>query len=175
MMLPSLSVSGSVTLRKISFRLRVMKALTVQFEKINPTNGYEHDMRGKVFRGRIRYGDEDDPIPMISILEAPIPQEVNNGSDASTGDWELLIQGFVEDDKENPTDPAHDLMAEAKKILTETKVEYRGTNILGMQNRVFEMNIGQGAVRPPDDASDKAFFWLTLRLKLAEKLDDPYE
>lgn len=158
------------------FRLRVLKALSTSIEGVNPTNGYQHDLRNAVFRGRIIFGPRD-PLPMISILEAPIPLEVvrTRGENIkSTGPWELLIQGFVKDDHQNPTDPAHHLMAEVKSILVKEKRRDRGHNIFGLGARVAEMYIGQGSVRPPDEASDKAFFWLTLTLVIGEDLEDPY-
>lgn len=158
------------------FRLKVLKNLTDLLEGITPANGYEHDLAAAVFRGRLKYGPKD-PIPMISILEAPIPQEPNvaRGENVgSTGPWEILIQGFVDDDHNNPTDPAHILMAEVKKRLAENKREDRGHNMLGMGGRVTDMHIGQGSVRPPDEVNDRAFFWLTLTLRVAEELDKPY-
>ena len=159
------------------FRLRVLKALSAAIENVNPDNGFQHDLRNAVFRGRILY-DKDDPLPMISILEAPIPKDpiVTRGENvASAGQWELLIQGFCKDDRLNPTDPAHHLMAEVKAILVREKQRDRGNNSLGMGGRVAEMYIGQGSVRPPDEANDKAFFWLTLTLIIGEYLDDPYK
>lgn len=176
MTLPALSLHGNLVITKIPFRLRVLRALGKLIEEVNPTNGYSYDLRGVVFRGRIRYGD-DDPIPMISILEAPIPLDVPQPkADAkkAIGRWELLIQGFVDDDKRNPTDPGHHLMAEVKSIIVKNKLALNGTNMLNLGGRVFEMYIGQGAVRPPDEASDKAFFWLTLTVNIGEDLEDPY-
>ncbi|MBK3745541.1 hypothetical protein G3A39_41000 [Paraburkholderia aspalathi] len=158
------------------FRLRVLHGLTKVLEGVNPDNGFQFDMRNSVFRGRVKYGPKD-PIPMISILEAPIPLDVlrSKGENPnSTGEWELLIQGFVKDDFVNPSDPAHHLMAEVKAALAAEKRRDNIYNMLGMEGRVVEMYIGQGTVRPPDDATDKAFFWLTLTLKLVEFLTEPY-
>ena len=160
----------------IPFRLRVLKGLTAVMERVNPDNGFHHDLRGKVFRGRIRY-DQNDPIPMVSILEAAIPQETNGsggGSTGSTGEWELLIQGFAEDDRLNPTDPAHHLMAEVKAVFAQDKQKDNGHNIAGMGGRVMAMSIGQGTVRPAEDPTTEAFFWLTLTLRVGELLDQPY-
>lgn len=173
----SFSMAGSATVLRMPFRLRVLKALSACLETVNPPNGYQFDMRGRVFRGRIRYGD-NDPIPMISILEAPIPLDVvqsRGANSSSTGVWELLVQGFVPDDSVNPTDPAHHLMAEVKSVLAKEKIRDRGHNMLGLSGRVVEMEIGQGSVRPPDEATDKAFFWLTLSLRIGEDLLDPYK
>lgn len=163
------------------FRLKVLKKLTEVLRSVRPSNTdfapmtYQFDLSGAVFRGRMRYG-ETDPLPMVSILEPPIPLDVIRSSGANTkssGDWELLIQGFVKDDKENPTDPAHRLMAEVKhRLVMEKRVASR-EGILG-SHRIMEMHIGQGVVRPPDEVSGRAFFWLMLTLKLSEALDDPY-
>lgn len=163
-------------------RLQIVKALSASMMQITPANGYRLDLgpnakfpRGKVFRGRLRYGPKD-PLPMLSILEAPIPKDpvVTRGENVrSAGDWELLLQGFTDDDLENPSDPAHDFMAQVKHRLVQEKRASRGHSILGFP-QIAEMFIGQGAVRPPEDTSEKAFFWLTLTLKLAEDLDKPY-
>lgn len=159
------------------FRLRVTKAISATLEAVNPDNGFEYDLRGVVTRGRTRIG-ENEPVPMVTILEAPIPLEWkfrNGDNDHGSGNWELLVQGFVPDDKINPTDPAHRLMAEVKHVLIGEKRRDRGRNAFGLGGKVMEVFVGQGAVRPPEFASDKAFFWLTLTLKLAENLDNPYE
>lgn len=155
-------------------RLRILDALTAALEAV--PNGSGGDMTGAVFRGRLVFGD-DEPLPMISVLEPPIPIEVlmsKGPNPNSTGRWELLIQGFVRDDPANPTDPAHILMAETKAVLVKEKRRDRGGNILGMNRNVVEMHIGQGTARPADDVSDRAFFWLLLTLQIVENLEDPY-
>src|SRR5690625_6257813 len=94
------------------FRLRVTKAASAALEEINPDNGYMHDLRGRVFRGRDVFGDSD-PIPMVSILEAIEEKERLQAPSAGTeaaGPWELLIQGFLDDDLIHPTDPAYFLI-----------------------------------------------------------------
>lgn len=158
------------------FRLRVLKALTTCLEGITPANGYTHDLSGKVFRGRDIFG-EDDPLPLVCILEAieekpqvPTPQAGVH----STGPWELQIQGFVQDDYYNPTDPAHHLMAEVKKRLVEERTRDRGNDILGMGGKVKDISISHGVVRPADEVSAKAYFWLRISLGLVENLLDPY-
>lgn len=164
-------------------RLRVLKALTAALEEINPENYYEFDLRDSVFRGRLIFGD-DDPLPMISILEPPIaPDQLpqpQTGTE-SNGEWELLIQGFAKDDKKNPTDPAHRLMAEVKMQLALVKQEPEtsrfktgeASNILGFKE-VTRLDIGAGVVRPPDEISAKAYFWLNITLAIAEDLLSPY-
>lgn len=168
-------------------RLEIQKRLADVLREITPGNGYVSDFSGaegtddnKVFRGRAIYGDSD-PIPMLSILESPIPLDqppppVDSGLNA--GQWELMIQGFVEDDKANPTDPAHVAMADVKKRLAieSQKVSARRDEDgpFGLLRQVTKIAIGTGVVRPPDEISAKAYFWLLIVLDIAEDVTDPY-
>lgn len=168
-------------------RLRVQKALTACLEAVTPTNGYTFDLSASVFRGRTLFG-ETDPLPMVSILEAPeAPDQLPSGSDntKALGDWDLLLQGFVEDDLANPTDPAHKLAAEVRRALVGERrkrdlILVDSGNTLGIRgpngvSRVADMKIGAPVVRPPDgEISAKAFFWMRLTLTLAEDLENPY-
>lgn len=161
------------------YRLRVMKAMTAALEEITIANGYKHDLNGKVFRGRTLFGDSD-PIPMLSILEAieqeqPRIADMPAASTMANQPWELLIQGFVEDDPFNPTDPAHVLMADVKKRLVQERVRDRQRNILGMGGTLTDLKISPGVVRPADDISGKAYFWLRVSIMMVENLGDPYQ
>ncbi len=170
------------------FRLRVMKAISASLAEISVAGGYNFDLAGKVFRGRLIYGD-NDPIPLISIIEPPLPNEKRNSPYASTADdgmWEIIIQGFVKDDRDNPTDPAHLAMADVKKKLAQElkrprQMPVRGYDPFGLdptngaKNRIEQFKIGAGVVRPPEEAvSTKAYFWLTLSLKIVEDNLDPF-
>jgi hypothetical protein len=157
------------------YRLRVLKALTVALEEIVPTN-HTQNLCGRVFRGRDMFG-EDDPVPMLSILEAVDEKALLQPPTSATvyqGPWELLIQGFVDDDRVHPSDPAEFLMADVKARLIKERIRARDDNILGMGGTVTGLEISQGVVRPPDDISGKAYFWLRLTLKIVENLADPY-
>lgn len=163
-------------------RLRVLKSLTALLETITVANGYKNDLAGKVFRGRTLFGD-DDPIPMVSILEVPIAPDtffVQVDSGVNYGSWDLVIQGWAKDDKVNPTDPAQILQADVTSCLAKHKEQF-GTDrrgdckLLGMGDIVTDMRIGIGVVRPPDEhVSAYAYFWLPLRLTVAEDMDMPY-
>ena len=175
-------------------RLRVHKALTAILERIDrrpfgiefqapvldhegTVLGDDNFFKGRVKRGRIIFG-EGDPLPMLSILEVPIPldqEPAGTESPYSRGTWELLIQGFATDDPDNPTDPAHILMAAAKKELALARRANRDYKLLGLGDHVTDMRVGAGVVRPPDDISAKAYFWLNVSLDLVEDLSDPFE
>ena len=174
-------------------RLELQHRLTELLEGMDTSDGYvidlgsqgepahDGDMTDRVFRGRAVYGTSD-PLPMLSILEVPIPLEQNalEANPALTeGDWELMIQGFVRDDKDNPTDPAHILMADVKQCLALECERGRDRfadppGILGLQAAIESIAIAPGVVRPPDEVSAKAYFWLTITVKLNEDLTKPY-
>lgn len=152
-----------------------MKGLTAMLEEITPGNGYQHDLRGRVFRGRILFG-ASDPLPLVALLEPPLPidQIIARGDPAlSTGDWEIMVQGFVDDDPTHPLDPAYRLVADVRKRLALAAREGAETYDYGLP-AVTGMSVGPGVVRPSDDISARAYFWLSLRLKIAEDMTDPY-
>lgn len=162
------------------FRLRVLKALTAALQQITPANGYRHDLSSSVFRGRDLFGD-DDPVPMVCILEAPDDPD-NQQEPRGSGDqkclWPLLVQGFVDDDNDNPTDPAHHLLADVKQRLgIERRKEnaYREGGIFGMKGLVDQLDFSGGIVRPADAISGKAYFWLRVDLTILEDVTLPYE
>lgn len=163
-------------------RLRVLMKLTAALAEINPADGYHNDLRptedtpARVFRGRVIFGDTD-PLPMVSILEVPIPPEqLPSAPDNSArkGGWDLMVQGFVDDNPEHPTDPAQYLLADVVRRLAVEKRKNRDFKLFDMGNTVTDMAIGVGVVRPPDELSAKAYFWLPLTLTIAEDLLDPY-
>lgn len=176
-------MSEPVTYTK-PFRLRVQETLTERLKVIKVANGYKTDLNDAVYRGRVEFG-ENDPLPLVSILETPVPLDLippPTGSGAAFGEWELLIQGFVQDDPHNPTDSAHLLMADVKQVLAAERATadgpYEQRNILGTKYHqggcVEDILIGSGSVRPSDDISAVAYFWLKITLKIIEDNTDPY-
>jgi len=177
------------------FRLRVKKALTAAIKTVTPANGYVADLadftktsgkaQRRVFRGRLQFGD-NDPIPMVSILEHPRALDALLAPDHDSqrvGEWDLLIQGFADDDFEDPTDNADMLVADVIKCLAKEGKRKGGSNgrepnILGLGSTmpcVTKLAIGSPVVRPADGVnSDKAFFWFTLTLTLAEDVEQPF-
>lgn len=174
------------------FRLRVQKAIAAAIGEIAIADGYALDLADKVFRGRLIFG-VNDPVPMISIIEPPLPNEMRPSPLASTvedGWWDIIVQGFVKDDRDNPTDPAHVAMADVKRRLAQELKrkgegsEARQPNPFGVnydatgarrKNIIEQFKIGAGVVRPPEEAvSSKAYFWLTLKLKIVEDNLDPF-
>ncbi len=170
------------------FRLRVLKALTERLQQITPANGYVSDLSNfvaadgltsaRVFRGRDSFGDSDE-LPFVSILEDFRPDEQSTGGQDATkgkGQWRLLIQGFVSDDRNNPTDPAYTLAADVVKALA--AISRDRYDILGLGETmpcIHKLTFKQPVVRPADgEVSSTAFFFITLNLELVENLENPF-
>jgi len=171
-----------------SFRLRVMKAISAQIKTVTPAAGFINDLSDyvdeagrtaeRVFRGRDIFSG-NEILPFVSILEDFRSQDTlqaSSGHTAAAGKWKILIQGFVKDDLDHPTDPAYELCAEVIVALVRAKKDR--SNLLGLGNRmpcVTALEIGQPVVRPADgQISDAAFFYLPVTLTVVEDLENPF-
>lgn len=175
------------------FRLEIMFRLVALLKTITPTNGYVLDLsdvagpepKPRVYRGRAMFG-MDDPVPMISLIEPPVPHDqadVSEDSPYSTGEWPIILQGWTTDDPIHPTDPGAILLADVRKCLTKHRVQNRyalfglgpqSPDVQGTGNAVLKFDVGIGVVRPPDQISRTAYFWLIIRIMIAENLEKPY-
>lgn len=158
-------------------RLVVLKKLTEHLAGIASVDGYNYDLEGSVFRGRTIFG-EDDPLPMLSILEAPRAEGSLYGGDyeVKRDKWQLLIQGWSEDDAENPTDNAYLLADDVEKRLgmiiamrnDNSGRPLHGPTIYKLGNSIVDLEFGPSIIRPPiEQVSSKAFFYLPVTLSLA--------
>lgn len=164
-----------------SKQLTILKLLTTQIEVVTPANGYDFDLTGKVFRGRMVFGAEVDP-PFVSILESPRPVPATDIGDPKLvrqNDWQLLIQGWAADDKEHPLDSAYGLKASVEQVLSElTQVDGNGRPVYPsylLGRRAISITIGPGVCRPPTEATSLGFFFLPLTVVYSEDLRLPFE
>ena len=170
-----------------SKRLATLKALTTYLAtEVSIANGYKHDLADKVFRGRM-FVSVNSPLPMVSIMENidpdRYPRVAGGEHEAPTTKegWILLLQGWCEDDVDNPTDPAYELMADVRKALAKIRrrpgpldpdVE-NPNHLLG--GLISGMTMEPGIARPPiEQVSAKAFFWMRVVLQFVEDQNDPY-
>lgn len=174
----------------IPFRARVKAAITACLEEITPANGYHSDLAAflhsdgaqmkRVYRGRAFFG-AGDPLPMVAVLERPDPADPLADpplpARRQSYDWHLVVQGFVADDKLNPTDPADILLCDVKRRLAIERDRRDPSGKLpdafGLggrreKNRIEELSFGAGVVRPADEVSANAYFWLGLTLSVIE-------
>lgn len=171
-------------------RLAILKKLTDFLEsEVSIAKGYQHDLAGRVFRGRL-YFDSAEPLPAISILENPDPDRFppeagRKGREAAQQHVGLvvLVQGFAVEDKQNPTDPAYPLEADVTKALA--KLANRSDPRAGVPfdpavyllgGMLTGMTFEPSVVRPPtEQVSDTAFFWKRVTLHYVEDPNDPYK
>ena len=179
---------------QVPFRLGLSIGVGNLLKTITPANGYQHDLSDytdssgtpmqRVFRGRNIFG-YDDPLPMVALLQNPHTEPTHQmdavNSGVNVGPKEFLIQGFVEDDPINPTDPAEYLLADVRKCLALHKASQLGQyrrQYFGITNSegggVADFHIGTGVVRPSDDVSPYAYFWLLLAIELGEDVANPF-
>lgn len=158
-------------------KLILLKSLTALLEGIDVIDGSAVNMTGSVFRGRSVFGD-DDPLPMISILESPRNTDGLRAAEYGLENlytWGLMVQGWVKDDKINPTDPAYHLAEAVKnrlKLVTALRADNSGRpldkNVYLLGSKVVEFLVGEPIIRPPiDNLSSKAFFYMQIDVQLA--------
>lgn len=164
------------------FRYRILQALRAALRGVTPANGYVCDLSGasKVWIGRTVFGDSD-PLPAVTILETPNPedprQSAPENSSAASAAWPLFIQGFVAYNKDEPLLPAHVLLADVAKALSEERKtgSLRGYDILSLDGLVTDLMIGQGTARVSDAVSATTYFWLPITVMMVEDRTAPYE
>lgn len=170
-----------------SKRLDVLKRLTAHLESV-VSDETDYVLKGRVGRGKIRYGREM-PLPFVAILEAPRQDDGLPAAEQGvkrSEDWLLLVQGWVEDDQEHPTDPAYELCAVVEKQLSRIidmgrhgQPAYPDEYLLGKREdgtpRILGLSLAPPVVRPPQEGvSDKAFFYLPLTVKFAVDIREPF-
>jgi hypothetical protein len=137
-----------------------------------------------VFRGKTVYAPDSSPLPMLSILESGRPDSgvfAGSGKYAYSETWDILLQGFAQNDTANPTDPAYFLCAAVQERLVSV-IQMNPRTGLGVDPVAFRLGgvitdllIGPSVVRPPDNqVSSTAFFYLPLRAVFQTDNTQPY-
>ena len=160
-----------------SLRLKILQRLTAHLEGIDGVDPYEHNLRGKVFRGRTLFGPSD-PVPCISVLEGKATdygQFADENQTVRKDSWLLLIQGWAKNDTLNPTDPLYPLVADVELRLSDInatehgRAKFSGVYLLG--GLISSLTIAAPVIRPVEvRVSDKAFFYLPVLVGLKSDL-----
>lgn len=143
---------------------------------------YWFTLAGQVHIGRMEF-DESDGLPLVSILEVPLPGEqtkVPRGANITAGPWEMFIQGWTleEDNGTNRTDRfntknAYRLKQDVTKALLKLKNlldPHPSTGeplgyVLGFKE-IDDIIVHRGTVRPDEERSGVCTFWTPLTLDL---------
>ena len=144
--------------------------------EITTANGYNFDLAA-AYRGKKNFGKEVK-LPAIVVLENFNPDRLPETIGGVVGtkhkyDQIYLINGWAEGgDVEQEEDSAHLLMGDVKQALGKLLVPRNQSGFFdGLANT---LSIEPGVVRPPDEQSEKAYFWMRIRLEVVEKVGDPY-
>lgn len=165
-----------------SKKLKVMIALTDLLKTIAPVqNVHNYNLSQAVFRGRTVFSDNSDPLPLISVLENLRPAESKYAGYNKTAiktEFDLIIQGWVKDDKTNPTDEAYELLHVVESKLLEI-IKSNSANAFPRNDEssnyllgglIEGLSIGDGICRPPDpQVSSKAFFFLPISIVMTRE------
>jgi hypothetical protein len=169
-----------------SLRLNILKALSDHLAG-TPLAGGKTLGEASVYRGKLLFGAEMK-LPALSVLEAPRQDDgipgAEKGVKRSEG-WALLVQGWVPDDKRNPTDPAYEFCARVEQRMSMLVDEANGQPVypdiyrLGKlpngRYRIAGLTWAPPVVRPPQQGvSDKAFFYLPVTLSVAIDIREPF-
>ena len=142
------------------------------------------DLVNRVFRGRTVFGAEEYN-PFLSILEGKRPDQAPElvGYDGLVRNeiWHLLIQGFQEDDEENPLDNLYRLKGMVERKLAKLILVDPSTGVPAypadylMQGLINEMTIGPGIVRPANvSQGGTEAFYLPITITFTMNVGDPY-
>jgi hypothetical protein len=158
-------------------RLLLLKAICNHLKtEITTANGYNFTLTS-VYRGKKNFGKEIK-LPAVAVLENFNPDRLPETIGGVVGtkhkyDQIYLLNGWAEGgDVEQEEDSAHLLMGDVKKALGKLLVPRNQSGFFdGLANT---LSIEPGVVRPPDEQSEKAYFWMRIRLEVVEKVGDPY-
>ena len=161
------------------FRLRIQWALTFALRQIHPDNGFYLDISSvdSVVRGRLDLGDAGKaPRPGVAIVEEPFAFEADLQPATGKGrpiPYELILQGFVKDEIEHPSDMAHILLADVKARLAALKLDENGRpwvfRIGSSYNSVTALSLDDGVVRPVvEQLVEDTGFWMRISLLVVE-------
>ena len=161
-------------------RLLLLKSLcNYLLTEITTANGYNFDLAA-AYRGKKNFGKEVK-LPAIVVLENFNPDRLPETIGGVVGtkhkyDQIYLLNGWVDDTNlppgEQEGDAAHRLMGDVKQALGKLLVPRNQSGFFdGLANT---LSIEPGVVRPPDEQSEKAYFWMRIRLEVVEKVGDPY-
>jgi hypothetical protein len=117
---------------------------------------------------------------MVSLIEPPLaiePLSTKKQRDNTirNGDWDIIIQGWAQDDAQNPTDIAYQLEAEVRRRIAIEKKRPdarpgnpNGRNYFGLGQKIQNLTIGSPVVRPNEHVSEQAVFYLVITLQIGE-------
>ena len=158
-------------------KLAALKKLTTLLEGITIADGYSVDLAGKVFRGRMVFGD-DDPVTMVSFIEQPVQDygEMVGANQGRAYEFGVILQGFTTDDPLNPSDPMYEMSKDIEARLSMISEQAKNgqpvyPDIYLLNGTINTFKFSPGIVRPPDgNVSKRALLYMPIRIGLASRV-----
>lgn len=159
-----------------SKRLRILKAVTDQIETVTVANGYQHELAGKAYRGRVAYGEESSDT-WVGVFELRPEEVIRAGESVQKDKWYIGVQGVVPSNDVHPTDPAHNLMADVKMAIGQvtytTPIDRNENYMFG--GLIVDLELDGGMTFVPRENAGMAVFALRLTLTVVDDALDSYE
>lgn len=166
----------------IEFRTAVL----LNLQKVLETCKYnDKPLTGKVHLYELKFGTEQDDV-FISIIEPPVDFSKFATKPYSTmveNELHVLVQGYMKGtDHDELFRNAMAFLADAKRVLYEARNKGRGEKTLDLGpssiqtkndeicggSNVFDIQVGNGVIRPDEIVENNMNFWLEVSIKLIE-------
>jgi hypothetical protein len=171
-----------MTVSTDALKLRIMQALTTLIEGCNPENVnartgavFDYDLRGKVFRGKMDFGQET-ALRFVTMIEPPMQGDGPGANffDQDRNDpWRLLVHGFTKNSTPHTTDDAYNF-SEDVRLRIGRALAMKGPSPMFQDDYLLgrtasALVVHQTVVRGPvQNVSATAFFYLPLSISLHE-------
>jgi hypothetical protein len=169
-------------------RFQAIKNIRDKLKEITIANGYDLDLEGRVYLGKLEHGEETktpfitlwEPFAESGPLEASsAPKQSGRAGRESVSQCRIVIKYYIQgfaaksEDALNPTGPAYDLLGAIQKCLGGIDGESRP---FGDDEEPGEFQIDWGLVRPAGDniSAEHPYTLITLNILILEERGSPY-
>lgn len=145
---------------------RISDAFQARLSQILIANNFETDAGANVFRGLLDF-THDDPIPALSIIEQDIEVIEGEENPSSLLTLPIVVMGWAKADRDNPSDAAHQLIADIKKGLFLQNERTIGDDAQDLEYRgrtIFQREPGSKTI----------FVTVSCRVRFVEIYGDPF-
>lgn len=168
---------------RTSKRLGALKLLTELVGGVTPDNGYDFNLLGCVFRGRVEFG-ADAPQDYVAILEDVRPdfagRTVGENREMQQSDWVILLKGETIAEDDHPADRAHEMLAAVQHRLSLINAETPGRQPLDKKFHRLGGTIASATIHPGtagvprEGSAGRAVFFLPIVLRTTFSAAEPF-
>lgn len=154
-------------------RLEIQKVICAHLASMSTVDGYDYTLSPSQVRRGVKSFGSEQTLPFLSVMEDPriAPGQYAGEGEARSYDMVLLIQGWANDDKTNPTDPLYDLLKNVESRLGDFFIE--GKPLYHLPDESGRERVVSFVLTPPQvlpatsEPVAAACFYLQVRVGLA--------